>query len=135
MAGVLNDLGQSIIPGVFAALNNAGLTDTMTVYGESLTSDSGGGFRKTQTTIYSSVPVTYKPNTNNSRNAQGERQLSVNEYILTFPTTSPSGTRYTVTPSHRLVIAARDEPAKTFRIISIADRGGVVYEAICVKEN
>jgi hypothetical protein len=136
MAGVLNDLGQTIIPGVFAALNNAGLTDTMTVYGESLTSDSGGGFRKTQTTVYSSVPVTYKPNTNNARNVQGERQLSVNEYIVTFPTNSSAGSRYTVTPSHRLVVAARgNEPAKTFRIISIADKGGMVYEAICVKEN
>lgn len=137
MAGVLNDLGQTILPDVFAALNAAGLVDTMTVYSETNTSDSGGGFRKTQTTAYSNVPVSYKPNQNNYRAEQGGRVISVNEYILTFPTHDANASRINVDPkSHRLAVNARgNEPAKTFRIISLTDKGGVIFEAICTKEN
>lgn len=134
METVFNTLGQSVMPKVAAAA----FPDTMTVYGETLTSDSGGGHRKTQTTVYSSVPVAYEPNRNDRRRIEGERQLSANEYVLTFPTHSPTtGTRYNIDPiAHRLVVNARgNEPAKTFRIIAAPDLSGAMYEIICVKEN
>lgn len=163
---VLNDLGQTIIPDVFAALQAAGLVDTMSVYGEVTASDSGGGIRRTSAPVeaendslvygsdmlvyngdqittgsggfsYSSIPVTYKPNTNNFRGIAGGRSLSQNEFMLIFPTHSADGLRYDIDPKeHRLVLDSRgSEPAKTFRIISIAEIGGVNYKAICVKEN
>ncbi|TXH45711.1 MAG: hypothetical protein E6Q97_30960 [Desulfurellales bacterium] len=133
MSDVFNTLGQTVMPRVAAAA----FPDTMTVYGETLTTDSGGGHRKTQTTVYSSVPVAYEPNRNDRRRIEGDRQLSANEYILTFPTHSAAGTRYTINPiEHRLVVAARgNEPAKTFRIIAAPDLSGAVYEVACVREN
>lgn len=133
MSDVFNTLGQTVMPRVAAAA----FPDTMTVYGETLTTDSGGGHRKTQTTVYSSVPVAYEPNRNDRRRIEGDRQLSANEYVLTFPTHSAAGTRYNIDPiAHRLVVNARgNEPAKTFRIIAAPDLSGAMYEIICVKEN
>jgi hypothetical protein len=51
--------------------------------------------------------------------------------------THKSGSRINLDPkAHRLVVAARgNEPAKTFRIISIGDDQGVVFEVICEREN
>lgn len=137
MAGVANDLGQTIIPSVFASLYAAGIMDTMTVYGESAASDSAGGVRRTQTTVYSNVPVTYKPSTVNGRLIKGDRVQSENEYTLIFPTHDANASRYNIDPkAHRFVVNARgNEPAKTFRIISTPDVIGIVYKAICVKEN
>ncbi len=51
MSHVFNTLGQSVLPKVFAALENSGLVETMTVYGEVLSSDSGGGMRKTSAPV------------------------------------------------------------------------------------
>lgn len=137
MSGVLNDLGQNIIPTIFASLNNAGLTDLMDITSETNNSDSGGGYVKASTaSAYSNVPVAYEPQQIETRAAQGGKQLSALEYILTFPTYTAAGARINVTPSHRLKVLARgSEPIKTFRIIGLKDLSGVYWEAVCTKEN
>ncbi len=165
MSHVFNKLGQSVLPKVFAALENSGLVETMTVYTEVLSSDSGGGMRKTSSPVvaendalvyggdsllysgdqittgsggftYSDIPVAYKAGTG-TKILEGEKTVSAVTYLLTFPTHSAAGLRYDIDPiSHRLVVSSRgSEPSKTFRILSVADRNGVVYDALCVKEN
>ncbi len=139
MAGVLNDLGQTILPSVFSSLNSAGLVDTMTIKAETASSvDSGGGRVKgTASDAYTSVPVSYEPaQKSSSRVTVGDKSISTQQYILTMPT-HQSGSRINLDPkSHRLIVNARgNEPAKTFRIISIGDVSGVVFEVVCEREN
>lgn len=138
MAGVLNDLGQTILPSVFSSLNSAGLVDTMTIKSESASStDTGGGRVKgTASDAYTSVPVSYEPaQSSNTRIMSGDKSISIQQYALTFPT-HQSGSRINLDPKiHRLIVNARgNEPAKTFRIIAIKDVSGVVFEAICERE-
>lgn len=138
MAGVLNDLGQTILPNVFSSLNTAGLVDTMTVKSESATStDSGGGrIKGTASDAYTSVPVSYEPVTSGKRIIGGDKAISTMQYALTFPTHTSAGSRINIDPKiHRLVVNARgNEPAKTFRIIAVQDVSGVVFECICERE-
>lgn len=135
--GVLNDLGQTIIPQVFSSLNSAGLVDTMTIKSESSTStDSGGGrIKGTASDAYTGVPVAYEPARTDKRIIGGDKAISSMQYVLTFPT-HQSGTRINIDPKiHRFVVNARgNEPAKTFRIIAIRDDVGVAFEAICERE-
>jgi hypothetical protein len=138
MAGVLNDLGQTILPSVFSSLNAAGLVDLMTIQteGNATTGTGGGRIKGTPTSAYTAVPVSYEPTVSGKRIFVAERNISVQQYTLTFPT-HQSGVRLNIDPKlHRLIVTARgNEPAKTFRILSIMDVSGVVFEAICEREN
>lgn len=137
MAGVLNDLGQTVLPQIFNSLNAAGLTDLMNITGETRTQGTGGGqIKSASPNAYENVPVSYEPNYQNSRNNDSDRSVSLNEYVLTFPT-HKNGARINVdVKNHRLTVIARgNEPAKTFRIISVRDLQGVIFEAVCEKEN
>jgi hypothetical protein len=136
MAGVLNDLGQTILPSVFSSLNSAGLADTMTIKSESAATIGTGGERikGTATDAYTSVPVSYEPASAGKR-IVGDKATSSVQYVLTFPTHA-SGSRINIDPKiHRLIVASRgNEPAKTFRILGIRDVSGVVFEAVCERE-
>jgi len=140
MAQVFNELGQRVLPKVFGKLAGAGLTDLMDVKGETLTQGSGGGRIKTAAgTIYSEIPVVFKPSGGGQVDS-GSQQVSEVGYTLTFPSHSETGTRYVIDPkSHRLVVRARggggDEPAKTFRIVAVKDLQGNLYEVSAVREN
>lgn len=141
MSDVFDKLGRSVLPRVFDKLNGVGLSDLMDVKGETTTAGTGGGrIKSAQTTVYSNIPVIFEPKNNGYRNMGGEQAVSNQDYTLKFPTHSTAGTRYNIDPKvHRLVIQARvapaDEPSKTFRIISIRDLQGNMYEAECVREN
>lgn len=141
MSNVFDKLGRTVLPKVFSKLNGVGLSDVMDVKGETVTAGTGGGrIKSAQTTVYSSIPVIFEPKNNGYRNVIGEQSVSNQDYTLKFPTHSSAGTRYAIDPKvHRLVVTARtapaDEPAKTFRIISIRDLQGNLYEADCVREN
>lgn len=142
MAGVLNDLGQTILPSVFGSLNTAGLVDTMTITAETAPTIGTGGERikGTPTNAYTSVPVSYEPLRQGRENLlAGDKAIDSHRYILTFPTHTAAGARINLNPAtQRLVVNARpspgDEPAKTFRIIGVGDVSGVVYEVVCTKE-
>jgi hypothetical protein len=134
---VLDELGQDIMPEIFAELSSAGLADTMTIQAESLASDNAGGQIKTTSNAYTNIPVTWKAKEIKRRATVGDKQVSVQEYLLEFPTHTSAGAKISLDPkTHRLIVNARgNEIAKTFRIISIRDNQGVTFEAICEKEN
>ena len=136
MAGVLANLGQSVIPSVFATLRAAGLVYAMDVLAETATSDGAGGQRRTETTVYTNIPVTYERKELKRRTIEGGKTISIQEYLLTFPISDLSENRYEITAKNRLKILASDnEPEKLFRIIAMSDDNGAKFEAICTKEN
>ena len=131
LASVFNTLGQTVIPQIAAAA----FPDTLTVQGETTSSDSGGGYYvSANSNVYTSVPCAYEPFSGSKVDANG-KLLSVAYYKVTLPT-HQSGSKITLDPKYRLVVNARgNEPAKTFRIESIADDAGVVFEVTCTREN
>ena len=138
MAGVLNDLGQTVLPNVFSALQSAGLVDTMTIKAESAaTTGSGGGrIKGTVTDAYTNVPVAVEQTGERPKGVEaGSKTVPTVRYKLTFPT-HQNGTRINVDATlHRFVVNARgNEPAKTYRAIATPDDNGVVYEVIAEKE-
>ena len=136
LASVFNTLGQNVIPQIAAAA----FPDTLSVQGETLTSDSGGGFYPSATANdYTSIPCAYEPLSGQRTDLNG-KLISVGLYTVTMPTHySLAGvpTRINLDPKeHRLIVNSRgNEPAKTFRIISIQDDAGVVFEVVCEREN
>ena len=141
MANVLNQLGQKILPTVFGKLSGVGLTDLMDVRAEVATQGTGGGRIKTDSeTVYCNVPVIFEPKETGTRFQQGDKLTSIQEYRLKFPSHNSHGSRYAIDPTkHRLVVKARrvdgDEPSKVFRILSIKDLQGNLYEAVVVRED
>ena len=110
----------------------------MTIYGETRTQGTGGGFVKSAASeIALEVPVTYEPMQIENRLNTADKLISIQQYMLTFPTHDSSQIRYDIDPkAHRLVVDERgNEPEKTFRIVALREVSGVVYEAICTKEN
>lgn len=142
MAGLLNELGQTVLPSVFSSLNAAGIVDTMTIKAESAASTGSGGERikGTATNAYTNVPVAIEPEDQTMRTVAGDKPTPTGRYTLTFPThydNAGTPTRINVDPKiHRFVINTRgNEPAKTFRMIGQPrNDGGVVFEADCVFE-
>lgn len=111
----------------------------MTIKAESAstTGTGGGRIKGTASNAYTQVPVSYEPvkNTKGARVEAGTKSVSNQQYILTLPT-HHNGSRINLDPKiHRLVVDARgNEPAKTFRIISVGDVKGVVFEVVCQRE-
>lgn len=136
VATTYNNLGQTILPRALARV----LPDTLTVKGQTLVSDSGGGYYVSATAdVYTSVPCTYEPLGGQRFDSAG-KLLSSTAYRVTMPTHYDDGgvaTRINLDPTtHRLLVASRgNEPAKTFRIVSINDDSGAVFEVACEKEN
>lgn len=134
LAALANTLGQTVMPNVCAAV----MTDTMTIKAESASSIVDGARVKGTTTDYkTSVPCCYEPvrTRKSAREGAGEKSISQQQYLVTIPT-HKSGSRINLDPkTHRFVVDARgNEPAKTFRIISVGDISGVVYEVVCTRE-
>lgn len=135
-AAIFNKLGQTLIPNALAIA----LPDTCTITAETTSAGTGGGRIKTGTSnAYSSIPCAYEP-LGGARFDSADKLVSTNAYKVTLPThysNSGTPTRINLDPkTHKIVVGARgNEPAKTFRIISIADDLGVVFEVVCQKEN
>lgn len=135
MPGVLNDLGQNIIPDVFSALAGAGLGETVTIAREQEVSDGGGSSRKTWTNQYENILVPPIKSKSGNKFEAGMRLVSVTEYEITLPATS-EGTLLDVKVNDRIIVTARgQEPQRTFRIENIAHKSGVVNVATCYLEN
>lgn len=115
--------------------------DTMTITAETNTQGSGGGQIKGGTSnAYTNIPVAYKPLSSGQRAQYADKLVSSEGYQLTMPThynNSGTPTRINLDPkTHSLIVNARgDEPAKSFRIIVVGDKQGVVFEVIADKEN
>lgn len=134
LAAVFDQLGQSVMPMVTAAV----FPDTMTVYGETTLSDSGGGRVKSAVEeVYIEVPCTYEAMQTENRLNSADKLLSIQQYMMTFPTHNGNQIRYDIDPKvHRFVVDARgNEPEQTFRIVALRNVSGVIFEAVCTKEN
>jgi hypothetical protein len=116
------------------------LPDLCTIQALNPVSDGAGGFTQgTPTNAYTSVPCAYEP-LSGARFDNNGKLLSINAYKVTLPThynNAGTQTRINLDPTvHRIVTATRgNEPAKTFRIVSIADDAGVVFEVLTEREN
>lgn len=138
---VFTTLGQNVLPKVFGKLSNVGLTDFMDVKGETVTAGTGGGrIKGASPNVYEDIPVVFEIKDKGYRTMSGDQLGSNQDYILKFPTHDENGARYNLDPNvHRLHIKSRyypgDEPAKVFRITSIRDVMGNIYEAECVRED
>lgn len=136
--GVLDILGQEVMPEVFGSLNDAGITETMDILRRVVTAGTGGGrIKGSETREYRDIPVTVNVQTSvDWRTVAGEKAISVQEYILIFAT-HIDGERIDIdTKGHRLKVLARgNESDKYFRIKSIRDKSGVIFEAVCEREN
>jgi hypothetical protein len=131
-----NDLGQEYFP----YLADRMFSDLLTITAETPVSDGGGGFSSSATTnAYTNIPCAYEPLSGSRFDTNG-KLLSVNAYRVTIPThydNAGTMTRINLNPAtHRLVVASRgNEPAKVFRIVSVGDEMGIVFEVTCEKEN
>lgn len=138
---VFNKLGQSVLPKVFDKLSGVGLTDLMDVRGETVTKGTGGGrIKGASPVVYKDVPVSFKAEQRGYKQPQGDRLSSNQEYRVIFPSHCTNGIRYAIDPRvHRLHVKARildgDEPSKVFRIVSIRDIQGNLYEANVIRED
>lgn len=134
LAGVFDKLGQTVMPTIAASV----FPDTMTIKGETTVVGSGGGIIKSAASdIYEDVPCTYEPTQVENRLTSGDKLISIQQYLVTFPTHDAQQFRLDIDPkAHLLVVNERgSEPEKTFRIVALRDISGVVFEALCNKEN
>jgi hypothetical protein len=133
LAAVFDILGQQVMPTVATAA----FPDTMDIKAEVNAAGPGGGRIKSRTsTAYEAVPCTYKPLQVETRLNSADKLVSLQQYMVTFPT-HHQGERVDIDPkTHSLTVLERgNEPEKVFKIISIRDKQGVIFEAICTKEN
>ena len=133
LASVFNELGQTIMPTVFAEV----MPDTLNVIEFTNVSDNAGGQFTTSATVYEDVSCVYEPMEIEYRRVASDKTISIQQYRVTFATHDDLQARIDIDPRvHRLnVIARGNEPAKVFRIIALRDISGVVFEAVCEREN
>ena len=135
-AAIFNQLGQSVMPQALAFA----LPDTMTIKAVNQVTDGAGGYTQgTPTDAYTAIPCAYEPK-GGARFNSADQLMSVNLYTVTLPThynNAGTMTRINLNPTiHRFVVNVRgNEPTKTFRIISVADDLGAIFEATCEREN
>jgi hypothetical protein len=133
LAKVFDTLGQAVLP----KIASAAFPDTMDIMAETITIGAGGGRVKgASTAAYSEVPCTYSPMQVETRRTTGDKMVSVQQYLVKFPT-HHDGERIDIDPAkHSLKVLERgNEPEKTFRVTSVRDKSGVIFEAICQREN
>lgn len=129
---VFDNLGENIIPEVAAIV----FPDTCFIRRATETKDDGGAMESTWADDNATaIPCSYKPQTIRQKAEQGGKWISVLEYIVTMPT-NQSAELIDITANDRLrVIARGNQPEKTFRIIAIKNKSGVVLEIVCNLEN
>lgn len=141
MANVFDKLGRQVLPKVFDKLSGVGLSDLMDVKTEvTAAGTKGGRIKSASVNVYEEIPVVFKPAGGRGfKVPQGDKLQSNVEYTITFATHDKHGARYDIDPvKHRLHVRARygdsDEPAKVYRIISMKDIQGNLWEAVCMRE-
>lgn len=113
--------------------------DVMQIEKATVAAGAGGGQIKTGTTIeWPDVPCSYAPMSRNDRRyIVGDQSTPGEQYLMTFPVYTPDEERIEFDSKiHRLRVDERgDEPEKVFRVISLRDNSGVVFETVCVRES
>jgi hypothetical protein len=134
MAGVLDQLGQSVVPQIFGALNGAGLMDLMNIVRPIEAQGAGGGMIKgADEVIYQNVPVQVKAKRRYLNNVAGDKPQSISFFDLKFPLVW-DGEYMSITAADKLIVLERGViPERTFRIEDIQNEG-VNYLAFCNEE-
>ena len=112
--------------------------DTLSIVQDTSTPGPGGGQIKTGTSNYKTgVPCIYEPAKDGTVFINADKMGSLQPYKITLPIYWPANNRISVDPqTHTLVIDARgSEPQKVFRIDSVKDIVGVLFEVLAGKED
>ena len=111
--------------------------DLMDITLESTTSDGAGGlYHASETDVATNVPCAYLARTSSFKDDISGKLTSVTEYLVRYPCQTAAGAKIPENTQHQFEVATRgDEPAKTFRVKSIANHQGVWYEATCTLED
>ena len=139
MSPFLEHLGTAAAPQMFAYLSSIGAMETMDIISRTEAQAEDGALTDgaEETTDHAAIPVNVSPAGKGDRIQTGDQISSINQYILTFEVNTPAGARINLDPKkHFLRVRARDpEPVKEFRIISVGDATGVVFQVVCSREN
>jgi hypothetical protein len=135
LAQVFDTLGQTVMPQVAAAV----FADTADVFRDILTSDGAGGqiaSDNDNNRIYYDVPISYKPrNSRIQKFDAGDQITSLAEYQVMMPTHHQAA-KITLYVNDRIVCHERgNEAEKLFRIRSVKNSSGVIYDLACDLEN
>ena len=135
--GVLDTLSTTMATGVFPALANAGVVETMSVSRTAQTADGMGGFTDgTVTTPYTNIPVNITEATGGDLlDLQGKPIVGV-PYVLGFPMVTTTGTLISIVmATDKLLVDARSPfPARTFRIHKPSTDSNVINRFVCTEE-
>lgn len=108
--------------------------DTLTVKQRTYTTSASGETIQSGTTdAYTSVPCVAEPIQKFGwKKDQGDKITATQMYTVTIPCKTSAGAYIALDPDkHTLVFNARgSNPAKTFRIVSVGDSSGVVFEIV-----
>jgi hypothetical protein len=116
------------------------MPDTLKILRATQVSDGGGGTSTTWAPAgwdtFAEIPCSYEPVTIEFKTVIAGKIVSVQEYTVTFPTHDDMQNRIDVKTSDRLEVQARgNEPVKMFKIKSLKNYSGVVWEATAELEN
>lgn len=130
LAEIFDSLGTEIIPDIASIV----FPDTMDIIREVTAPDGGGGKRKATTKIVNldPIPCVYMPrNVRGLKGIDGDAIVSHTAYVVKFQTTE-QGELLDVHIADRLRVYERGiNPEKTFRVLSLPNKAGVIYEADC----
>lgn len=132
LATDLNQLAEITIPGMADDF-----PDRMDILEEETVAGTGGGrIKGASTEAYIDIPCIYEPMRTENRLNSADKLVSIQQYMITFPTHN-GGFRIDIDPkkSQLRVLERGNEPEKIFRIVAIRDQMGVIFEAVCTKEN
>jgi hypothetical protein len=131
---IANYFAQTAAP----QMTKAAFPDRLTIRDASFSAGPGGGRIKAQTPDQlADIPAKYSPlSRHEGRDTVSGQMTSFEHYVVAFAT-HKDGQRIDLDQTkHRLIIQARgNEPEKTFRIISVRDQSGIMFEVVCEKEN
>jgi hypothetical protein len=130
-SGVLNILGETVMPQLLAALNGAGLADTLDILRKTQTSDGKGGFRETWAAINTDpLPCIIDATTTGAKNIDNERLTSRTKYKISFPRIQDDAVLALRADDRINVLERGLEGEKLFKIINIID-AGIEWQVNC----
>ena len=130
---VFNSLGNSL-----PQILNGFAADHLNIRRSAQISDGAGGigFAPPFSTNAAPVPCVYKPSIKSVKDDKADRLLSFTLYIVTFAFCDQNNIAYDVRTDDRLEVMARAAvPVQVFRIVGLKNQNGIVWEAVCEKEN
>ncbi len=135
MAGLLDTLGKTTAPLLFARLQAIGAMDTMNILRDTLAADSRGRQARTGSaaTNASPIPCSYAPKIQRAAFnwKMAEKIESVKQYIITAPT-SQNGAPIDIKTGDRIQVLARGiQLEKIFSVLGAGNASGILMTIDC----